>query len=154
LILVQHYWLLAMDALAIVYATVPLVLVQPAHARVHMHNSTNICYNSKGVRILCPMNKTQTIVVSVIVGVIVLFLVIYFFWSWYEHRRSMRSMRTVVQGIDDEIHLQSHVGMSQYGQLPSDETLTEPQPAYYSPDPKTSTHYDPPNYPPPKSHFT
>jgi hypothetical protein len=95
------------------------------------------------------MNKTQTIVVSVIVGesrdlcrdseeyitelicdlqtgVIVLFLVIYFFWSWYEHRRSMRRMRTVVQGIDDEIHLQSHVGMSQYGQLPSDETLTEP----------------------------
>ncbi|KIM78800.1 hypothetical protein PILCRDRAFT_11013 [Piloderma croceum F 1598] len=60
-------------------------------------------------------------------------------------------MRTIVQGADDEIHLQPH-GMSQYGKLPSDETLTEP-PAYYSPDPKTSTHYDPPNYPPPNSRF-
>ena len=53
--------------------------------------------------------------------------------------------------------------MSQYGQLPSSETLTQPvrylidltliselmklQPTYYSLNPKN--HYDPPNYPPP-----
>jgi hypothetical protein len=97
------------------------------------------------------MNRTQTIVISAIVGesprlaliqdtrslsaftktgAIALFLVIYLALSWYKYNRSMRRIRASLQSgaDDDEIHLQPapHDGMSQYGKLPSDETLTEP----------------------------
>jgi hypothetical protein len=57
-------------------------------------------------------------------GVIVLFTVIfYIFWFYYKKRRAARY--AAVQSGPAQFHLQPQ-GMSQYGRLPSNDTLVKP----------------------------